>query len=123
MKEGCLMKVDVVNSSKMAPQPDQKPAASVNIAQSAKNAQTEPVETKFPPRLVKAVIKLNKEAEALNREVRFAIYDGTHRIMIEVLDKQNNQVVATFPPKQILKMAEAFEQDAANEQNISKKEV
>lgn len=59
----------------------------------------------------------------MNREVRFAIFDGTHRIMIEVVDKTTNQVVATFPPKQILKMAATMEQDLIDQKKTDSKEV
>ena len=69
-------------------------------------------EDTYSARLEKAVEKLNSDAEAKNRQVRFALHKETNRIMIEVVDSATKQIVATFPPKQILDMVAAFEQDA-----------
>lgn len=114
------MKIDVVNSPAAPVKPEQKPTVSVNAASVA---DTKTQNASYPPHLAKAVDKLNKEAETLNRDVRFAIYDGTHRVMIEIVDKQTNQVVATFPPKQILKMAAVLDQEATDSKKMDNKEV
>lgn len=55
--------------------------------------------------LGKAVDALNEKAAKENYDVRFSVYKDSNRIFIEVVDKTNNQVISTFPPKQILEMA------------------
>ncbi|MDR3562381.1 MAG: flagellar protein FlaG [Negativicutes bacterium] len=137
------MKIDTVNASSAPALPVQKPAVAVNGVSVAdtKSGKVNPIAVtdkqngKATPvsvadtkngddtHLAKVVKNLNKEAETLNREVRFAIFDGTHRVMIEVVDKQTNQVVATFPPKQILKMAAAMDKETADSNKTAPKEV
>ena len=114
------MKIDVVNSTVAPVKPGQQLAVSVNVISVT---DTKTAKSVVSPNLAKAVDKLNKEAETLNREVRFAIYTGTHRIMIEVVDKQTNQVVATFPPKQILQMAAAIDQETTDNNKTDNKAV
>lgn len=65
-----------------------------------------------PKDLEKIIEKMNQDAEAANREVRFALNEATHRIVVEVVDKVTSEVVATFPPKQILDMMAAFAEEA-----------
>jgi flagellar protein FlaG len=111
------MKVSAVNSA-TPPNVERKMTVSVNAGATDKSTNTADAN---PEHLVKAVEKLNQNAEATNRQVRFALYNNTHRIFVEVVDKQTNEVVATFPPKQILKMAEALDQmSLAINQKINK---
>ncbi len=108
------MKVNAVNSTVTPPNTEQKPAVAVNTGATDESQKAAGAN---PAKLVEAVEKLNKDAEASNREVRFALYKDTHRIFVEVVDKNTKQVVATFPPKQILKMAESLEQEAKQVHN------
>jgi flagellar protein FlaG len=61
--------------------------------------------------LGKSVDKLNEKAVKENYNVRFAVYKDTNRIIVEVVDKSNNQVISTFPPKQILEMARMVDKE------------
>ncbi|AJQ26076.1 flagellar protein FlaG [Pelosinus fermentans] len=62
--------------------------------------------------LSKAVDILNKKAEEEKKyDVRFAMYKDTNRVIVQVVDKITNQVISTYPPQQILKMAEMVEQE------------
>lgn len=62
--------------------------------------------------LSKAVDVLNKKAEEEKKyNVRLAMYKDTHRVIVQVVDKITNQVISTYPPEQILKMAEMVEQE------------
>lgn len=70
-----------------------------------------------------AIEILNQNAQDANRQTRFALYQDTHRIYVEVVDKDTNQVVSTYPPKQILQMAEILQQQAMNHYEIAGKEV
>lgn len=65
-----------------------------------------------PKDLEKVIEKMNQDAEAANREVRFALNEAAHRIVVEVVDKVTSEVIATFPPKQILDMMAAFAEEA-----------
>lgn len=62
--------------------------------------------------LANAVDVLNKKAEQEdNYDVRFAMYKDTNRVIVQVVDKITNQVITTFPPKQILKMADMVDEE------------
>jgi flagellar protein FlaG len=61
--------------------------------------------------LGKSVDKLNEKAVKEKYNVRFAVYKDTNRIIVEVVDKSNNQVISTFPPKQILEMARMVDKE------------
>lgn len=62
--------------------------------------------------LSKAIELLNKKAdEKENYDVRFAMYKDTNRVIVQVVDKTTNEVITTYPPKQILKMAEMVEEE------------
>jgi flagellar protein FlaG len=91
--------------------PPSSPTSTEPKPESAVAVKTDIQKESYPKHLVKAVEGLNKDAEAANRQVRFALYKDTHRIMIEVLDKDTNQVVSTFPPKQILALEASFEEE------------
>jgi uncharacterized FlaG/YvyC family protein len=55
-----------------------------------------------PENLKKKVAQLNKAAEALDRRFQFAIHKETHRIMVKVFRKDNNELIAEIPPRKIL---------------------
>lgn len=106
------MKISAVNPSSPPSALEQKTAAAEKAAGANYSATSTDTQQK---EVVQAVEKLNKDAEATNRQVRFALHDDTHRILIEVVDKDTKQVVATFPPKQILDMMASFAKDAKEE--------
>lgn len=103
------MKVGAVNSAAGVVNQDQAFAA---VDAGAIDKQEAAEKTEEAGKVEKAVQLLNRNAEAANRETRFALNKDIHRIYVEVVDKDTNQVVASFPPKQILQMAEALEQQA-----------
>jgi uncharacterized FlaG/YvyC family protein len=104
------MKIDAVNSAVAPLYTEQQQAAAAKAGATVAAAPNATANT-HPDRLVQAVEKLNNSAEAANRQVRFALYNQSRRIIVEVVDKKTDEVVATFPPEQILKMAEAIEQE------------
>lgn len=55
-----------------------------------------------PGILVEAVKKANRMAAVFNREVHFQIHEGTGRIMVEVINRENQEVIAEIPPKKLL---------------------
>lgn len=52
--------------------------------------------------LNKKVEQLNKAAEALDRKLQFKIHDETHRIIVKILHKDTEEVIAEYPPQKIL---------------------
>jgi flagellar protein FlaG len=94
------MKIDRVNSPGTIPNVENKTDSPETNTNTGAN-----VEALDKSQLVKAVDTLNEKAIETNYDVRFAIYKDSNRIFVEVVDKANNQVISTFPPKQILEMA------------------
>jgi flagellar protein FlaG len=92
------MNIDKVNSTgtvqNLDTRTESKEIGKTKIAESVDSFQ-----------LGKAVDILNEKASKENYDVRFSVYKDSNRIFIEVVDKTNNQVISTFPPKQILEMA------------------
>lgn len=74
-------------------------------------SKTKNPETVDLSQLGKAVDKLNDKASEENYAVRFAVYKDTKRIIVQVVDKTNNKVISTYPPKQILEMARMVDQE------------
>lgn len=82
-----------------------------NKADSADNGKTQELKAVDSLQLGKAVETLNEKAKEENYAVQFAVYKDTNRIIVQVVDKSNNQVISTFPPKQILEMARMVDQE------------
>lgn len=116
------MKIDAVNSAAAPLYAEQQQAAAAKAGATVTVAPDAAADTRSD-RLVQAVEKLNNSAEAANRQVRFALYNRSRRVIVEVVDKKTDEVVATFPPEQILKMAEAMEQEIADTNKKANKEV
>ena len=98
------MKIDQVNSFGTMQTLDSK-------VDNAENNKTKNVETVDSIQLEEAVDTLNDKAKEENYAVQFAIYKDTNRIIVQVVDKTNHQVISTFPPKQILEMARMVDQE------------
>ncbi|SFL44989.1 flagellar protein FlaG [Pelosinus propionicus] len=92
------MKIDRVNSVEAVQTIEKK-------IDSVKASETKSADEIDVSQLDKAIDTLNKKAEKNHYDVRFSVYKDSNRIVIEVVDKTNDQVISTFPPKQILEMA------------------
>ena len=113
------MKIDAISSAPASFVADSQTPAAVKAG-----ATDEPKNgDKKTARLIKSVEILNDNAEANERQIRFAFYKDTHRIFVEVVDKETNQVVVTYPPEQILQMAEALQQQSKDRTGLTGKEV
>lgn len=113
------MQVSAVNSGPGNLKQEQ-PAAAVKAGATGEAKTAEDLEL---GKVKKAVEFLNENAEANSRQTRFALYGDTQRIYVEVVDKDTNQVVATYPPKQILQMAEALQKQVIDLFETTSKEV
>jgi len=102
------MKIDMVNSSGTTQNAENR--TSEEISKIPKDKGNLPGEID-PSQLKDAVDKLNKKAEETNYDVRFALYKDLNRIIVQVVDKTTQEVVSTFPPKQILEMARMVDQE------------
>ncbi len=54
--------------------------------------------------LDKGIQQMNKAAEAFNVELRFSIHEGTDRVMVQVVNKQSQEVIREIPPERVLNM-------------------
>lgn len=46
--------------------------------------------------------KMTHFMKSLNTEIAFSIHEGTGRLVVQVVDKQNDTVLKEFPPHQLL---------------------
>ena len=54
--------------------------------------------------LDEAIQQMNRAAEAFNVELRFSIHEGTERVMVQVLNKQSQEIIREIPPERVLNM-------------------
>jgi flagellar protein FlaG len=106
------MKIDAVNSPRtMQPVENKANDATINKIDDATISKTKDTDKIDSSKVIKAVDTLNTKAEEIKYDVRFAVNKEPHRIIIEVVDKSNNQVISTIPSKQILEMAAMVDED------------
>ena len=85
---------------------DSAEASSINDkyqAVKSKDPQAELEETK--EKLDEAVAKLNKTAGAFGRALEFKVHDETNRMMVSVVDTENDKVIRQYPSEEVLDMA------------------
>ena len=49
-----------------------------------------------------AVEKLNQTVRAFNKRFHFSIHEGTHRVMVQIIDTATGKVINEIPPKKVL---------------------
>lgn len=54
--------------------------------------------------LEESVEELNDTIEALHKDLRFQIHEGSERMMVEVINLDNNEIIKEIPPKEVLDM-------------------
>ncbi|VBB09441.1 flag protein [Lucifera butyrica] len=100
------MKIDAVNSQITMPN-----SGGQTAPVDKSTVQTAPAGSLDHKQVAKLAEKLNKDAETTNQQIRFAVYKDTHRVILEVVDKNTNNVVSTIPPEQILKMMASVDEE------------
>lgn len=106
------MKIDTVNSPRtMQPVENKANDVTINKINDSTINRSKETDKIDSSKLVKAVDALNTKAEEIKYDVRFAVNKEPNRIIIEVVDKTNNQVISTIPSKQILEMAAMVDED------------
>ncbi|MBP1763069.1 MAG: hypothetical protein H6Q65_127 [Firmicutes bacterium] len=46
--------------------------------------------------------EMTKFMESLNTDIQFSLHEGTGRLVVQVVDKENDKVLKEFPPHQLL---------------------
>lgn len=54
--------------------------------------------------LKEAVEKINRAAETFDVGLRFRIHEETERIMVQVIDRETNEIIREIPPEKILNL-------------------
>lgn len=49
-----------------------------------------------------SIDKMSKAMEALNADIRFTLHEGTGRLIVQVVNITNDEVIKEFPPKEFL---------------------
>ncbi len=52
--------------------------------------------------LDKALEQINKSLVSFNREMKVSVHDKLNRIMVKVIDKEQNKVIREIPPEKVL---------------------
>lgn len=60
-----------------------------------------------------AVDKLRQHLETTRQDVRYHIHDKTHRLVIQIVDRDTDAVIEEVPPSKILDMIAAFTESSA----------
>ena len=58
----------------------------------------------FEAKLENSVEELNDTIEALHKDLKFRIHEDSDRLMVEVINLDNNEVIKEIPPKEVLDM-------------------
>ena len=58
--------------------------------------------------LRQAVNQINENIQSVNKDVQFSIDHQSGRVVVKVVDTQNNQVIRQIPSKETLAVAEAL---------------
>ena len=72
-----------------------------NVFSSVKNEKTDK-EGQNKVDVEKAVEKLNQTVRAFNKRFHFSVHEGTHRVMVQVIDTATGKVVNEIPPQKVL---------------------
>jgi flagellar protein FlaG len=63
-----------------------------------------PREDNHTERLEQALKQANKATEAVNISLRFYVHERSDRVMVQVVDIQNNEVIKEIPPEKVLNL-------------------
>lgn len=51
---------------------------------------------------IEVVERANKALQGVDKRFEFSIHEGTHEIMVKVVNEENNEVIREIPPEKIL---------------------
>lgn len=91
-------------------QPEQNPSQQNGAASSTTVSNQSGQPNREDQQAVKnAVDKINGMMQSSNQDVKFSIDKSTGRIVIKVMDMQNNQVIKQIPSKEVLAIAQQID--------------
>lgn len=61
-------------------------------------------------RLEKKVNQLNETVEIFDKRIHFEIHEETERIMVQVIEKETDEVISEIPPEKILDLVARIEE-------------
>lgn len=100
--------------------PDEGPQRAESVRQILPTGKEDTAEpTSEEVRVV--VEKLNRQIQALQRELSFSVDEDSGRTVVRVLDSQTNEVVRQIPSEEVLKFARQLDiiLSEANDQQVS----
>ena len=112
------IKTDVVSHGELSNVPKEQsnvPKKQSNVSKEQSNVSKE--QSNVPKELnsektfskdevVDIVDKLNAGNSDVNARISFSIHEKTNRIIVKVRDKETNEVIREFPPKEAIKLLE-----------------
>lgn len=63
-------------------------------------------ETRSAEELKKDLEAINNQLKSMNRSIQFSIDESTHDIVVQVVDKENGEVIRELPPESLVRLRE-----------------
>ena len=89
---------------------DQVKALAQGPAQGANQAAERSAERPKAKDVHKVAEQLNRAAELFDVQLKFAIHEPTHEIMVKVIDTRTGKVLREIPPEKLLNLAASMQQ-------------
>lgn len=89
---------------------DQPKAPAQGLAQAANQAAERSAERPEAKDVHKVAEQLNRAAELFDVQLKFAIHEPTHEIMVKVIDTRTGRVLREIPPEKLLNLAASMQQ-------------
>lgn len=67
-------------------------------------------ERDYLDKLHEEVARLNETADLYNIGLRFSIHEETARVVVQVYDRKNNEVIRQIPPEKVLNLVAQIQQ-------------
>ncbi len=78
--------------------------------QAAKGQQYRPEERDYLDKLHEEVARLNETSDLYNIGLRFSIHEETARVVVQVYDRKDNEVIRQIPPEKVLNLVAQIQQ-------------
>lgn len=99
------MKVDGIDTNQKIIMPARQTEQATNyVPQKIKNTNQEDKNNFSDKELENGVGELNDTIEALHKNLKFQIHKESERMMVEVINLDNNEVIKEIPSKEVLDM-------------------
>lgn len=78
--------------------------------QTVKEQQYRPEERDYLDKLHEEVARLNETSDLYNIGLRFSIHEETARVVVQVYDRKDNEVIRQIPPDKVLNLVAQIQQ-------------